>query len=608
MYWEMSADPADRRQLGKLLVDKGLLTEAQLQLALAEQAASGAPLGEVLVRLGFSRGPTIGNALAEQHGGPLRTEYGLALGPSDVTAAPRPIKTPEAPPADRAGLVRLREPSPEQSTAVARISTTLDERTQELELVRAELAAVKQHQPELATLHDQLASAQEERARAEQELARSETALTQVDQERAQYAARLEELQLQLDAARSEREEIGDSRRVQRELELTLQQLKIEAKTIQAELTQALEERTALANRAQELELALKRQDVELARAADERARSEESLTLALTRSEARLAQADQEREVHANRLTKAEQQLDASRSDSDEIAATRRARRELDLAVEQHKAEVEALTAELVRALEERTTHANRARTLEEKLEQALARDSDSAERQRTAEELKLLLERQAVELARAREERTAVLDRARELEALESPGKPAAMTVRWNDDDDDSKRVDPELQRALVATATARAQRRYGPALRTADTEESTSVDDDLDAAHRDEPADSRQSDNAAKQNSLRELELVVRQQKAQLEAIAADLGHPGPPEAGVHAERGYAIRLWQLAGLIVLASLALYFVVGGKRLVAAVFAALLVAFIVMVVVRMRVAKQAIAGGGPAGLKAER
>ena len=82
MLVSMSADPAHRRQLGELLVEKGVVTDAQLQVALAEQEASGAPLGEILVRLGFTRGSTIGNALAEQHGGPLRTEYGLALGPT----------------------------------------------------------------------------------------------------------------------------------------------------------------------------------------------------------------------------------------------------------------------------------------------------------------------------------------------------------------------------------------------------------------------------------------------------------------------------------------------------------------------------------------------
>lgn len=72
---------------------KGVLSDDQLQLALAEQQRSGAPLGEILVRLGFVVGPTIANALAEQHGGPLRTEYGLSIGPTrEVGTPPDPAR------------------------------------------------------------------------------------------------------------------------------------------------------------------------------------------------------------------------------------------------------------------------------------------------------------------------------------------------------------------------------------------------------------------------------------------------------------------------------------------------------------------------------------
>jgi hypothetical protein len=132
------------KPLGELLLERGLLTEAQLQLALAAQKANGAPLGEILVRLGFSRGPTIGNALAEQHGGPLRTEYGLALGPTSAPA------TPSAP------LVRTAEHG-EQGTALARLTAALHERTQELERVEAELAGVRaQHETRVRELERQL--------------------------------------------------------------------------------------------------------------------------------------------------------------------------------------------------------------------------------------------------------------------------------------------------------------------------------------------------------------------------------------------------------------------------------------------------------------------
>ena len=107
---------------------KGVLTDAQLEIALAEQRQCGAPLGEILVRLGFSKGPTIANALAEQHGGPLRTEYGLSMGPTP--AAPTPI--------------RERADTREQDTAIMRLQAALDEKTDELARVRAELAQARQ--------------------------------------------------------------------------------------------------------------------------------------------------------------------------------------------------------------------------------------------------------------------------------------------------------------------------------------------------------------------------------------------------------------------------------------------------------------------------------
>jgi len=109
-------------------VHKGVLTDEQLQIALDEQRRSGAPLGEILVRLGFSKGPTIANALADQHGGPLRTEYGLAIGPTPTgpVAVPATVDT-------RA-----------EETAIVRLRQALDEKTEELAHVYAELVRARQ--------------------------------------------------------------------------------------------------------------------------------------------------------------------------------------------------------------------------------------------------------------------------------------------------------------------------------------------------------------------------------------------------------------------------------------------------------------------------------
>ena len=77
------------------MVDEGFLTEDQLLDALAEQTRSGTPLGKVLVDLGFVSPGAVANALAEQHGGLLRTEYGTSAGLREL-AGRAPIRT-EAP-------------------------------------------------------------------------------------------------------------------------------------------------------------------------------------------------------------------------------------------------------------------------------------------------------------------------------------------------------------------------------------------------------------------------------------------------------------------------------------------------------------------------------
>jgi hypothetical protein len=60
------------RPLGLLLVDKGLMTPAELELALAEQRRTGRLLGQILVGLGYVRSLELTQALAEQHGVELR--------------------------------------------------------------------------------------------------------------------------------------------------------------------------------------------------------------------------------------------------------------------------------------------------------------------------------------------------------------------------------------------------------------------------------------------------------------------------------------------------------------------------------------------------------
>jgi hypothetical protein len=91
-----SGPDSDKRPLGQLLVDAGLLSSADLGEVLAKQRDSGLPLGRMLVDGGYVAAHSIAMALAEQHGGLLKTEYGFATGragirPSELRGVDEPI-------------------------------------------------------------------------------------------------------------------------------------------------------------------------------------------------------------------------------------------------------------------------------------------------------------------------------------------------------------------------------------------------------------------------------------------------------------------------------------------------------------------------------------
>jgi hypothetical protein len=62
------------RPLGTLLVDQGLLTSTELELALAEQARTGRLLGQIMVDHGYLSAFSLARVLSEQHGVELRPE------------------------------------------------------------------------------------------------------------------------------------------------------------------------------------------------------------------------------------------------------------------------------------------------------------------------------------------------------------------------------------------------------------------------------------------------------------------------------------------------------------------------------------------------------
>ena len=68
------------RLLGELLVERGLLTEEELELALAEQRRTGRRLGEIAVARGCISGPALAVVLADQLGVDIETERGFGSG------------------------------------------------------------------------------------------------------------------------------------------------------------------------------------------------------------------------------------------------------------------------------------------------------------------------------------------------------------------------------------------------------------------------------------------------------------------------------------------------------------------------------------------------
>jgi hypothetical protein len=66
--------------LGQLFVEKGLLTEEQLDWALSDQEANGGRLGEKLVELGYVSSTALARVLAEQYGVELSLDTGFGTG------------------------------------------------------------------------------------------------------------------------------------------------------------------------------------------------------------------------------------------------------------------------------------------------------------------------------------------------------------------------------------------------------------------------------------------------------------------------------------------------------------------------------------------------
>lgn len=87
-------------RLGELLKAKGLLTEAQLNVAMAQQAITGDLIGDTLIKLGFVSSKEIAQALSEQAGIEFISLDGYAIPENALRLVPREI-------AERTGFLPL---------------------------------------------------------------------------------------------------------------------------------------------------------------------------------------------------------------------------------------------------------------------------------------------------------------------------------------------------------------------------------------------------------------------------------------------------------------------------------------------------------------------
>ena len=87
----MNAPPPHQRQLGQVLIAKGILSEDQLRIALLEQMKSNQPVGKLLVSLGFVSEATLRDALSESLGKQSIDLSNAIVDPSALALVPREL-------------------------------------------------------------------------------------------------------------------------------------------------------------------------------------------------------------------------------------------------------------------------------------------------------------------------------------------------------------------------------------------------------------------------------------------------------------------------------------------------------------------------------------
>ena len=237
----MEAAETSRRSLGEFFVERGVISEADLEGALAEQAATKQRLADILVRRGLVTGRDITMALMEQLGSPAptpapepQTAEVFALPAPPTEQAPDPAPAPEPEP----DVASVPEQSSEPSISAPALVAKAASRRRAAE---AELSAARQAHAQILRGLEQVRAELEARDLSTDSLTR------ELDQTQALLRRHEEEL-----AHEVERWEEAGRTAEDCEVELTEAQSDLEA--TREELTEASVSASAWAARASELD------------------------------------------------------------------------------------------------------------------------------------------------------------------------------------------------------------------------------------------------------------------------------------------------------------------------------------------------------------------
>ena len=79
------------KQVGELLIEKGIITSEQLAIAINHQKTKGGLMGEVLVELKFATEKDIAQALTSQYGFPFLPLSNYEIDPEVIVAVPEEL-------------------------------------------------------------------------------------------------------------------------------------------------------------------------------------------------------------------------------------------------------------------------------------------------------------------------------------------------------------------------------------------------------------------------------------------------------------------------------------------------------------------------------------